>query len=103
MSSHRREVLTADRGGLESLGQKKESDRESVHFPLRSSEVRKSCLKCGAVKLLCDFATDRSKASGHKSWCKPCDAEKSARYYRANAEAVIARVSNRAARRKVNG
>lgn len=74
-------------------------DRESAHSSPRNSEVRNQCPKCGETKPVSEFATDRSKASGHKSWCKACDNEKSKRYYRANAEAVIARVSKRAAGR----
>jgi hypothetical protein len=56
------------------------------------------CPRCGEVRRIEDFAVDRSKASGRKSHCKPCDAAKARCYYEANRERVIARVSERARR-----
>ena len=35
--------------------------------------MQKTCAGCGQTKPLCDFAQDRSKASGLKTWCKACD------------------------------
>jgi len=54
--------------------------------------LKSQCSKCGETKLASDFATDRSKAGGHKSWCKRCDNEKSRRYYAANSKRIIKRV-----------
>jgi hypothetical protein len=55
----------------------------------------RTCSKCGELRAIEDFAPDPSKASARKSHCKPCDAAKSRRYYEANRERVIARVSAR--------
>lgn len=41
-------------------------------------------MRCYACERDCDrsaFAPDRSKASGHKSICRPCDNAKAKRYY----------------------
>ncbi len=67
------------------------------------SEVPKSaeearCYRCAIPKPIDQFARDRSKASGRKSICKPCDTAKSATYYAENAERVIARVTKRKTR-----
>jgi hypothetical protein len=56
----------------------------------------KRCPRCDRDLPQAEFARDASKASGHKSWCKACDREKSRRYYEQNREKVIARVSARA-------
>jgi hypothetical protein len=61
-------------------------------------KLDKLCGGCGIFRDLEDFAVDRSKASGRKSRCRECDRERSRRYYAANREAVIRRVS--AAQRK---
>jgi hypothetical protein len=42
---------------------------------------RATCPQCGEVKPLSEFARDATKSSGHKSWCRQCDAQKSLRYY----------------------
>jgi hypothetical protein len=55
------------------------------------------CPRCERVLPLVEFARDRSKASGHKSWCKACDRAKSKRYYAANRERVLTRQAARAA------
>ena len=39
------------------------------------------CYRCGGVYGLEAFSRDRSKASGRKSICKPCDREKHRREY----------------------
>jgi sarcosine oxidase delta subunit len=54
---------------------------------------RMICPRCGESRQISDFAQDRSKASGRKSHCRPCDSAKARRYYEANREAVIRRVS----------
>jgi len=44
----------------------------------------KSCTKCGAEKLLCDFFTTGKKVDGtpkYNSWCKICIKEKMASYH----------------------
>jgi hypothetical protein len=51
----------------------------------------KVCPRCGWSKVLDEFARDASKASGRKSACKVCDAERARRWYAANSKAVIAR------------
>jgi hypothetical protein len=55
----------------------------------------RTCPKCGELRKIEDFAPDPTKASGRKSHCKPCDNAKSRRYYQANRERVIARISAR--------
>src|SRR5690242_8747987 len=34
------------------------------------------CITCGKEKPVSDFAKDRTTATGHKSFCRQCDAEK---------------------------
>jgi hypothetical protein len=53
----------------------------------------KICPKCRETLELSEFAKDASKAAGVKSWCKSCDNARSRRYYRANSEAVIRRMT----------
>jgi len=56
---------------------------------LNSSPVEKTakrCSRCGVDKPLEQFAVDRSKRSGRKTWCRACDAERSIRYYQAHVE-----------------
>jgi hypothetical protein len=55
----------------------------------------RTCPRCGEFRKTDEFAPDPSKASGRKSHCKACDAAKSRRYYEANRQRVIARVSAR--------
>jgi hypothetical protein len=55
----------------------------------------RNCPKCGELRVIEEFARDRSKASGRKSHCKLCDAAKARAYYEANCKRVIARVSAR--------
>jgi hypothetical protein len=52
-----------------------------------------TCTKCGETKPLSEFAVDRSKGDGLKSWCKACDNARSRAYYAANRERVLARVN----------
>jgi hypothetical protein len=40
----------------------------------------KTCSKCGEELPVEEFARDRTKASGYKSFCKACDNAKSRRY-----------------------
>ena len=50
------------------------------------------------------FARDASRSSGFKSICKPCDREKSRRYYAANRERKLAYMNARnAALREARG
>jgi hypothetical protein len=51
------------------------------------------CTKCRENLPISQFAADRSKALGRRSWCKPCEQEKSRRYYAEHRSRVIARVS----------
>jgi hypothetical protein len=55
-----------------------------------------TCYRCkavGGVDLPFDaFPKDKSKASGYKSLCKPCDSAKGREYYEQNREAKIAAV-----------
>jgi hypothetical protein len=53
------------------------------------------CPKCGVERALEEFARDASKASGYKAFCKPCDNEKSRRYYEANRERKLAKMADR--------
>jgi hypothetical protein len=53
------------------------------------------CPRCERVLPRSEFARDRSKASGRKSWCKTCDKAKSRRYYAANRERVLAKRAKR--------
>jgi hypothetical protein len=53
------------------------------------------CPRCSQRRALDDFAVDRHKSSGRKSWCKRCDRERSRAYYREHAAQVIARVQAR--------
>ncbi len=52
-------------------------------------EGERFCAACGTRKKLEEFATDRSKASGHKSLCKACENRKSKRYYRQHREEIL--------------
>lgn len=63
--------------------------------PESKTATTKVCPRCGERLALGAFAVDRSKASGHKSWCKVCDNARSLGYYSANREQVRARVSER--------
>jgi hypothetical protein len=63
----------------------------SCSLPLLAMSERR-CPRCEQTRPEDDFAGDASKASGRKSICKPCDNEKSRRYYEANRDRVIARV-----------
>jgi Na+-translocating ferredoxin:NAD+ oxidoreductase RnfC subunit len=47
-------------------------------------DTTKTCSKCGAVKLACEFPKGTSR-------CKPCRAALKARYYAENAQAIRAR------------
>ena len=58
------------------------------------------CTGCGLHKAVRDFYGDGSKASGLRSLCKPCDLEKSQRYYRANREAKLAKANVRNERKR---
>lgn len=42
----------------------------------------RTCTRCQATLAADLFAVDRSKASGHKSWCKTCDSARCRDYYR---------------------
>lgn len=55
----------------------------------------KVCPVCGVERPLDDFPRDKSKASGRSSRCRPCDNSRSRRYYEANSDRVIARVTAR--------
>jgi hypothetical protein len=61
-------------------------------------EGERFCARCGTRKKLEEFATDRSKRSGIKSFCKTCENEKSKAYYRANREAVLEKAAARRGR-----
>ncbi len=50
----------------------------------------RECRKCGERRPDEEFARDRSKPSGFKSSCKPCDRAKSAAYYAANRDRELA-------------
>jgi hypothetical protein len=61
------------------------------------------CPRCERFLPVSDFARDKSKASGHKSWCKACDRAKSKRYYAANRERMLAKRAARTAERRETG
>lgn len=46
-----------------------------------------TCSRCGKTRPFAEFAKDRAKKTGRKSWCKACDAERCRRYYEQNREA----------------
>lgn len=50
------------------------------------TEPTRQCPKCGERRAESEFSRDRSRSSGYKSLCKPCDRAKSAAYYAANRE-----------------
>jgi hypothetical protein len=56
------------------------------------------CSRCGELRAVAEFAVDRTKASGHKSICRPCDNAKSKRCYREHRERKLAAAIERAAR-----
>jgi len=60
------------------------------------------CYRCGRPFDPEIFARDRSKASGFKSLCKPCDSAKGRQYYRDNADRIrpIARERERRRRKE---
>ncbi|MGI9019199.1 MAG: hypothetical protein ACR2G3_00620 [Solirubrobacterales bacterium] len=47
--------------------------------------VEKTCPDCGETKDVRAFAVDPSKASGRRSYCKPCDRARARAAYEANA------------------
>lgn len=49
------------------------------------------CPKCGEHKPTTEYSSDRTKASGRRSLCKPCDNAKARAYYLDNREARLAR------------
>jgi predicted RNA-binding Zn-ribbon protein involved in translation (DUF1610 family) len=66
---------------------------------IRNAETYR-CTECGLNRPVQDFYRDRSKASGHRSLCKPCDLAKSRAYYRANFEDQLAKAKVRNERRR---
>lgn len=52
----------------------------------------RTCPRCGEDRAVEEFARDKSKSNGRKSFCKSCDNAKSKRYYAANRERVLARI-----------
>jgi uncharacterized CHY-type Zn-finger protein len=58
------------------------------------------CYACHEELPVEEFAPDSSKASGHSSICKPCDREKSRRYYQEHREEKIEKVKARYEARK---
>jgi hypothetical protein len=60
----------------------------------RSSEF---CRNCGTELPIEEFARDPSKACGFKRLCKPCDNERSKRYYQRNRERRLAAMAERRA------
>lgn len=52
----------------------------------------KVCSRCDRALSADDFARDKHKPTGVKSWCKACDNERSKAYYAANRDARIASV-----------
>jgi len=49
----------------------------------------KKCNKCGEIKNLSDFASDRSREDGKSYYCKTCDNKKVRNYYHRNKERII--------------
>jgi hypothetical protein len=41
----------------------------------------KNCTRCGRPTPTAELTVDRSKASGHKGWCRRCDRERCRAYY----------------------
>ena len=67
-----------------------------ISLPIRSlPDAVTRCPRCERVFPVSEFARDRSKASGRKSWCKTCDSAKSKSYYAANRERVLAKRAKR--------
>jgi hypothetical protein len=60
--------------------------------------MTRRCYSCDRTRPAHDFARDRSKGSGMKSICKPCDNAKSRRYYVANRKRKLAKANARAVR-----
>jgi hypothetical protein len=60
-------------------------------------DMTTTCYACHKELPAEAFARDAAKASGHASICKPCDREKSRRYYREHREEKLAKVKARAA------
>lgn len=48
----------------------------------------KKCTKCGNVKLLLEFNTEKHTKDGRRSCCKQCDALKARQYYAVNKKKV---------------
>lgn len=38
------------------------------------------CVDCGEVKPITEFYTDRTKSSGHKSYCKECSSKRAVKF-----------------------
>jgi hypothetical protein len=64
-------------------------------FVRLAADGRATCCVCGQDLSVEAFAPARSKASGRKSICRRCDAEKARLYFERNRERVIARVTAR--------
>jgi hypothetical protein len=64
-------------------------------FPSPKEEATRICPRCDKRKAVTEFAPDPTKASGKKSHCRSCDAERARLYYGVNREGVVARVKHR--------
>jgi hypothetical protein len=49
------------------------------------------CPRCGVISEKADFAIDRSKAGGRKSYCKACDRKRGRAYYETRKDELYAR------------
>jgi hypothetical protein len=56
-----------------------------------------TCTRCGVLLPREEFARDRTKTFGRRSWCRRCETERVKRYYRENRERIL---DERAARRR---
>jgi hypothetical protein len=59
-------------------------------------EAEWTCTCCGMRLPREQFARDRTKTFGRRSWCRSCETERVKRYYRENRERIL---DERAARR----
>ena len=66
-----------------------------IFYRVPEDSEPKQCPRCGVVRTFGEFVVDRSKPSGRGWICRVCDRERSAAYYVANREAVLARAAAR--------
>lgn len=70
-------------------------DYKSQELEDRKSKIKticfKTCLKCGEIKPIFQFSTDKRNIDGRMAVCKTCRNKESLNYYYNNREKILAR------------